>query len=134
MSPRIQLSLNVVPGRFAIARFAPGDEIPSPVSAGSFYSVTRTPQECSLVCDEKILGAGAKAERGRALLAVAGPLAFAQAGVLASLAVPLAEAKISIFALSTFDTDYLLLSEIDLDRAIAALEQAGHHVKRSMNA
>lgn len=131
MSPPTQLSLNVLPGRFAIARFAPADEIPSPASAGVFYSVTRTPQECSLVCDEKILASGAKAERGRALLAVVGPLAFAQTGVLASLAVPLAEAKISIFALSTFDTDYLLLSETDLERAIAALEQAGHHVKRS---
>jgi hypothetical protein len=64
---------------------------------------------------------------------VDGTLDFSLTGVLAALAAPLAQAKISIFALSTYDTDYLLLAQNDLDRAIAALERAGHSVKRSLN-
>jgi hypothetical protein len=86
-----------------------------------------------VVCEESLVAAGARAERGRSLLRVDGTLDFSLTGVLAALAAPLAQAKISIFALSTYDTDYLLLAQNDLDRAIAALERAGHSVKRSLN-
>lgn len=86
-----------------------------------------------MVCEESLMTASAKVEGGRALLRVDGTLDFSLSGILASLTVPLAEAKISIFALSSYDTDYLLLRQTDLDRAIAALERAGHSVKRSLN-
>jgi hypothetical protein len=59
---------------------------------------------------------------------VAGPLDFALTGVLAALAVPLAEARVSIFAVSTFDTDYVLVADTDLGRALSALRAAGHRV------
>src|SRR5581483_2432166 len=108
-------------------------ENPGAAPDGRFYSVTRTDEECSVVCEESLLAAGARAERGRSLLRVDGTLDFSLTGVLAALAAPLAQAKISIFALSTYDTDYLLLAQNDLDRAIAALERAGHSVKRSLN-
>jgi uncharacterized protein len=61
---------------------------------------------------------------------VAGPLAFSEVGVLASLAAPLATAGVSIFAVSTYDTDYLLVKETALESACRALERAGHHVER----
>jgi len=64
-------------------------------------------------------------------LGVKGPLDFALTGILASLTGPLAEAGVSIFSVSTYDTDYLLVAEHDLERGIAALERAGHTVRRS---
>ncbi|HKF26301.1 MAG TPA: ACT domain-containing protein, partial [Candidatus Acidoferrum sp.] len=74
----------------------------------------------------------AHAERDRRLLQIEGKLAFALIGVLASVAGPLAEAEISIFAVSTYDTDYLLVSENDLDRATQVLDAAGHTVRQSV--
>lgn len=128
-----QLKLIVEQGTFAIVRFAPGQAIPFDYQHG-FFSLTHTPDELSLVCGEELLPAPTKAERGRTLLRVVGPLGFAMTGVLASLASPLAEAGISVFTISTFDTDYLLLRIEDLVRAISALELAGHTVQRSSTA
>ena len=70
------------------------------------------------------------AQRGRRMLRVEGPLDFSLTGILASLAAPLAEAQVSIFSLSTYDSDYLLIEANNLDKAISALEQAGHTVSR----
>ena len=125
-----QLLLTVLPGTYAIARFAPDAHISVPYTQGFFYSLTKTEHELSLVCEEKLLAADMKAERGRTLLRVESTLAFSLTGIVASLAVPLAEAAVSIFAVSTYDTDYLLVNENDLGRATAALEQAGHRVQR----
>ena len=93
-------------------------------------SVTRTPRELSIVCEDAMVPAAAHAERNRRLLQIEGTLAFALTGVLASVAEPLARAEISIFAVSTYDTDYLLVSEKDLPQAIQALEDAGHTVRQ----
>lgn len=73
----------------------------------------------------------AHAERSRRLLQIEGTLAFTLIGVLASVAAPLAAAEISVFAVSTYDTDYLLVSEKDLPRAQEVLEAAGHTIRRS---
>jgi uncharacterized protein len=127
------LKFIVEPGSFAIARFVPGTPITFDYSAG-FYSLTQTRDELSLVCLQNVLPANAKAERNRALLRVAGPLDFSLTGIIASLASPLAEAGISIFSVSTFDTDYILLRNEDLARAITVLERAGHTVLRSATA
>jgi len=125
-----QLLLTVLPGTYAIGRFAPDARISVPYTESFFYSVTKTEEELSLVCEEKLLGADFKAERGRRLIRVDSTLAFSLTGIVASLAAPLAEASVSIFAVSTYDTDYLLVNEGELDRAIAALERAGHKVQR----
>jgi hypothetical protein len=93
--------------------------------SGSLCSVTRTPDELSIVCEESVLPDDLDAERDWRALAVVGPIAFTEVGVLASLAVPLRDADVSIFAISTFDTDYVLVRGTDLDRALKALEQAG---------
>jgi hypothetical protein len=88
--------------------------------------VTRTPDELSVVADEAAVPAGVRAERGWRALQVAGPLDFNLTGILASLAYPLARAGISLFAVSTFDTDYVLIKEDKLHDALAALQAAGH--------
>lgn len=94
-------------------------------------SVTRTAQELSVVCADSMVPELAHAERNRRLLQIEGTLAFTLIGVLASVAAPLAAAEISVFAVSTYDTDYLLVSEKDLPRAEEVLEAAGHTIRQS---
>lgn len=98
--------------------------------SGPVVSITRTPAELSVVCLEATVPSHAEAQRGFRCLRVAGPLDFAETGILESLAKPLALAGISIFALSTYDTDYLLLPGDNLEAAVSALSDAGHTVHR----
>jgi hypothetical protein len=88
-----------------------------------FLSITRTADELSIVCEESLAPAGAKVQPGWRAFKVEGPLDFSLTGIMATLAAPLATAKISLFAVATFDTDYLLVSERDLEAAIAALAE-----------
>jgi len=123
-------TLDLVPGSYAICRWAAEAPLPPWVMEGAFFSVTRTPAELSAVCDAGAVPSGVKAEGPWSMLAVRGPLAFDMTGVLAGLATPLAAAGISIFALSTYDTDYMLVRDDDLERAVGALRQAGHTVEK----
>jgi hypothetical protein len=93
-----------------------------------FLSITRTREELSIVCESSQVPAEIPAERGWRCMQVGGPLDFSLVGVLASLAEPLARAGIPIFAISTFDTDYILVRSTQIEAAIAALELAGHVV------
>ncbi|HEX9166469.1 MAG TPA: ACT domain-containing protein [Gemmatimonadales bacterium] len=120
--------LRVRTGTLAICRLAPGAAVPD-WAAGPFVSVTRTPGELSVVCDEAGVPDGVRAERGWCALEVEGPLHFSLTGVLAGLAVPLADAGIPVFMLSTFDTDWLLVREPQLADALAVLSRAGHEVQ-----
>lgn len=112
----------------AICRLGPGDEIPNWAGSAAFSSVTRTRTELSIVCLEDTVPCGIARESGWRVLRVEGPLDFALTGVLASIAGPLAEASVSIFAISTFDTDYVMVRESDVDAAFEALRNAGHRV------
>lgn len=123
MSP---LRFSVVPGAFAVLRLPPDAEVPTAVLVPPFHSVTRTPAELSVVCPDEAAPEDAKAERGWAILALEGPFAFELTGILASILVPLAKAGVGIFALSTFDTDHVLVKHDRLDDALAALAAAGH--------
>jgi len=119
------LSLTFLPETYTVVRL-PRDE-PLPVwVVGPFVSVTRTLDELSVVCRAGAVPPGVRQEPGWRCLRVAGTLDFTLVGVLASLVNPLAAAGISVFAVSTFDTDYLLVREEDIDRAWTALERAGH--------
>lgn len=91
-------------------------------------SVTRSASELSIVCAESCVPSSVKAQRSLRCLRVRGPLDFAEVGVLNSLTEPLAQAGISVFALSTYDTDYLLLPSSELEAAVSALIAAGHFV------
>lgn len=121
------MQLLVLPGTFAICRLAPDEPIPN-WATGEFVSVTRTTDELSIVCDDDHVPADAAAERCWRCLRVAGTLDFSETGVLASLSEPLAVAGVSIFVVSTFDTDYLLVRENSLSDAIVAFQKAGHAV------
>lgn len=112
----------------AICRLGPDNEIPNWAGSAAFTSVTRTRTELSIVCPEDAVPDGIARESGWRILQVEGPLDFALTGVLASIAGPLAEAFVSIFAISTFDTDYVLVRESDVDGAVEALRNAGHRV------
>ena len=121
------MNLLLLPDTFAICRLAGDDPIP-PWAAGNFVSITRTSDELSIVCSRAQVPDDVKAERGWRCLRVTGTLEFTEVGVLSALAGPLADAEISIFVVSTFDTDYLVVREADLERAVVVLCGAGHEV------
>ena len=122
------LSLSLLPGRFAICRLKPDEQIPSWVFSPSFWSVTRTDEELSLILPEELVPSSWKAEKGWRCLKVLGPLDFSITGVVASLSTPLAQAGVSILAISTYDTDYLLVRNGDVDRAKEVLIEHGHRI------
>ena len=124
------LVLQLVAGDFAVCRLPPAAPVPAWAGSAIFSSVTRTADELSVICPAAAVPAGIKAERDWRLLQVAGPLDFGAVGVLASLTAPLAQAGISLLAVATFDTDYVLVRAARLEDALRALEAAGHRVPR----
>jgi hypothetical protein len=122
------VKLHTLDELYAVARLEPDDELPTWLRGGHFWSATRSDSELSIVCRQDDVPTEASAERGWCALEVAGPLDFSLTGVVASLVTPLAEAEVPIFVLSTFETDYLLVREQDLHRAVEALTRAGHDV------
>lgn len=114
------------PGDAAVCRLSPGDPVPAWGATGAFTSVTRTPDELSIVCDAGAVPAGVKSESGWAILKLHGPYPFEMVGILASVTAPLAAAKISLFAIATFDTDWVLVKREKLEAAVEALVAAGH--------
>lgn len=116
------LTLSVMPIVLAIVRLDPSSNIPLwALEEKDFFSITKTQDELSIVCAEDKVPHNIKVEKGWRCLKVEGPLDFGLTGILASLAQPLAEAKISIFAISTFDTDYIMIKKEKLQSAIAIL-------------
>ena len=114
-----------------MCRLASDARIPAWALEGGFFCVVRTRDELSIVCDEDSckkdrMPDGALAERGWVALKLEGPFPFTMTGVLASFLQPLAEAQIPIFAISTFDTDYVLIKREKLEQAVVALGAAGH--------
>lgn len=102
--------------------------MPAWVGASGFLSVTRTSEELSIVCLAVHVPATVKHEAGWRLFKFQGPFPFNETGILSSALAPLAQAKISILAIATFDTDYLLVKQDQLDAAVRALKAAGHAV------
>jgi hypothetical protein len=124
-----RFDLSVLPGTLAIVRLSADATLPPWSTQGTFFSVTRTSDELSVVCTARQVPPGIAAETGWRALKLAGPFALSEVGVLAALAAPLAKANVSLFVISTFDTDYLLVSANQLPAAIAALRDAGHRIE-----
>jgi len=120
------LTLERMRDRYAVARLDPEAEIPPWARSSTFACVTRTRHELSIVCDEAHVPADVTAQRGFCGLRVEGPLDFSETGILASLAGPLARAGISIFAVSTYDTDYLFVPAAQERETVEVLLAAGH--------
>jgi hypothetical protein len=128
---RDKVVLSVLPDRFAVCQLGVGEVVPGWAQGARLFSITRTAEELSIVCEAAGVPESVTAERGWRALKVRGPLAFAMIGVLAELAHILAVAQVSIFVLSTYDTDYVLVKEEKLAQAVAALQREGHRVETS---
>ena len=114
----------------SVCRMDASEPVPEWALEGGFCSVTRTSEELSIVCsDDGRIPTGVRCEREWRLLRVAGTQAFTLTGVLSSVLEPLAKAGISIFAISTFDTDYVMVKSEQLEAATKALRVAGHTVE-----
>lgn len=124
------LTLQLIPGEFAICRLAPSEPIPAWAGSTVFSSVTRNADELSILCPSAQVPPAVKHEPGWRLLKFEGPFDFGAVGILASVLTPLANARISSLAVATFDTDYLLVRETALPAALAALEAAGHTLRQ----
>jgi len=122
------ITLSVLPDAYAICRLEPEEAIPAWAGDIGFVSVTRTSEELSITCAEANVPEGVPSDRGWRCLKVEGPLDLSLTGVLASLASPLAEALVNIFAISTYDTDYLLVKDDKLSRALEVLRGSGHRL------
>lgn len=121
--------LSVMKETLAICRLDKDAPLPRWSKRSSFLSCTRTHSELSIVCCQNVVPVNIRYEKGWRCLKVEGPLDFSLTGILASLVAPLAAAGISIFSISTYDTDYLLVKEENLDSAIRVLRQSGHHIE-----
>jgi uncharacterized protein len=124
------MDLHPIPGRLAIARLDPRAAIPEWAQAvAPLVSITRTQDELSIVCPEEWVPDSVQRSTGWFCIRVTGPLDLASVGILAALVDPLRDKGISVFALSTYDTDCLLLPEGQRADAITALEAAGHRIQ-----
>lgn len=128
------LTLTLLPENFAVCQLPRDAAVPAWAVRSPFFSITRAADELSIVCheaaipDEAQSATGAKIERGWRAFKFEGPLEFSLTGILHSVAKPLADAGVGIFALSTFDTDYVLVKQTQLQPAITALSRADHTV------
>lgn len=125
----MKLNLSILNEHYVVHRFAPTTKVPLQVFDSSFYSISRTEDELSIVCPASLQLASDKAETDWSCIKVLGPLDFSLTGILAAISKVLAEAKISIFAISTFDTDYILVKTEKLKDAKGVLEKVGYVFK-----
>jgi hypothetical protein len=126
---RFQLSL--LPENYAIVGLSHTAQLPAWATQGTFFSVTRTSEELSLIVEESLVPADVQFQGGWRVIKVHGPFMLSEVGVLAALVGPLAAARVSVMTIATFDTDYLLVVSENLDPAISALERVGHTFQRS---
>jgi hypothetical protein len=131
LSARPRLPLELLPDTLAICRLEPGAPIPSWAAQPSrFLTLSRTAEELSITTLQSTVPAGVTCERDYRAVRVRGPLPLNLVGVLAAIADPLAAAGLSIFAISTYDTDYVLVKARELEAALKVLQQAGHQITR----
>lgn len=120
------LALRPLPGEYAVCRLDPAADVPAWALGGAFFSVSRSADELSVLCESARVPDGVRAEHGWRGLSLVGPFDFALTGILAAVLNPLAAAGVGIFALSTFDTDHVFVKAPQLDAALDALRAAGH--------
>jgi hypothetical protein len=119
------LRLTLLTEQYAICRLSPDDPVPPWAMEGPFYAIMRTPEELSILCLERRIPSGIRCQMGWRAFKVHGPLDFGEVGVLARLTGILAAAGIPILAISSFDTDYVLVQDRMQQQAVAALRSAG---------
>ena len=120
--------LSLLSETFAICRLAPDAAVPEWATQGQFFSITRTIDELSVIAEMALVPQRLRTAVSWRVMKVHGPFDFSEVGILASLAEPLAAAGVSVFTISTFDTDYLLVQSSQLRDAVAGLRNAAHTV------
>jgi hypothetical protein len=120
-------TFSLLPGTYGLARLTADSPVPAwAIASSGFSSITRTTDELSIVCRDAIIPEDTRAERGWRVVKLHGPFAFDEVGILSSFISPLAKDGVVIVAISTFDTDYILVKAPQLEQAIEALRAAGH--------
>ena len=125
MSPK-KLKLSVLEGLYTVHRFPSNHKIPEQICKSEFYSISKSEDELSIVCNSCILLDSEKSETDWSCIKVLGPLDFSCTGILADISAVLAKVEISIFVVSTFDTDYILIKSENLTLAGKALLSSGY--------
>jgi len=128
VAQRHHLKFRQLPGTYAVVRLAPEAPVPDWATNGEFTSVTRTSDELSVVCPSPNLPPDVQSPHRWTCLKLEGPIPFSLTGVLLSFIEPLSDNGVPIFAISTYDTDYVLIQEEFVERAISALQRAGHEL------
>lgn len=121
-------TLMVEPGEYAVCQLEADEPLPSWLPSAPFWTVTRTGEELSIICSAEAVPFDSSHESGWRLLRMVGPFPFDLTGILASVLTPLAAADVGILAVSTFNTDYILVKHTRLAVAVEALRAAGHVV------
>jgi len=129
MSPQHrQLKFRQLPGLYAIVHLVPDVPVPTWATKGDFTSITRTRDELSIVCPTANLPPNVHSPHRWICLKLEGPFPFSQTAVLLSFIEPLSNNAIPIFAISTYDTDYVLIQEECADSALDLLMRARHQL------
>lgn len=127
MSNKI-LTMKLLKEKYGVCKLDKMDEIPNWAKESYFFSITKTLDELSIVCSQDNIPNDIKCEKDWRILKIEGPLDFSLIGILASISTILTQKRISIFAVSTYDTDYILIKDIDIDNAIEALVNENYEV------
>lgn len=122
------LTMRLLKEIYGVCRLDKNELIPEWAQKSDFFSITKTKEELSIVCSQEWIPANMRCEKDWRILKVEGPLDFSLIGILSSISTVLANNKISIFAISTYDTDYILVKSSDLDNAIESLLKEGYEV------
>jgi len=128
-----RLTLIILRETFAICRLDKDAPVPDWTFQGGLFSITRTKDELSIVCPEINVPKGIVCSQGWSCLRVKGPLDLSSIGILSLIAKTLEKERISLFSISTYDTDYILVKEKDLEKAILALTEAGQKIQWDQN-
>ena len=123
-----ELVLSTLDGFFAICKLNPQTKIPNWALKGEFYSITRTSEELSILCPQKIIPDEMTSVGRWRGLKIEGPFQFTKIGILNSISAPLASVKISLLSISTFDTDYVFIQDDQFEDALLILAANGHEV------
>jgi hypothetical protein len=124
----IKLTMKLLNQKYSVCRLDKNNSIPNWAIEGDFFSITKTEDELSIVCLQENIPDGIKCEKDWRILKVEGPLDFSLVGILASISNLMAQSQISIFALSTYDTDYILVKENNIEAAICTLTSNNYDV------
>jgi uncharacterized protein len=123
-----KLAMKALSGKYGVCRLSYNEDLPNWYSRSEFFSITKTSEELSIVCSQDSIPQNIKCERDWRILKVIGPLDFSLIGILSSISSILAQSGISIFALSTYDTDYILVKEKDFENTVIALSNESYEI------